>query len=635
MIEYENYKPAVFQSDWNCTDKQIAEQAAIQNLLNCYLREIDNGERLSMDAQAENISKEVLGRVVGNDFIRCSFCYQGVQLIASLRYWSPTGRHLFNFPLYYQFIEQRELLKLGYVKLADLIIKELTESAQKTDDQNEFLFRVIQSCENIQQFVQQRRRDSKLYAFTSSFIETEQALVFGHPMHPTPKSRQGFSKEDLLAYSPELSSSFSLHYFRAHHSIVQEASTLSETATASIKKELQSDPEIDKQFKLTYCSLDEYSLLPVHPWQANFLLRQPTVQQLMHQGLLQSLGSQGRSYQPTSSIRTVYHSDATFMFKLSLNIKITNSLRVSLWRELQRGLEICRILESPIGEHLRQSFPYFHVIRDPAYITLKLNDEQESPFAAILRENPFQADLSSDVTSLVSLCEKTIRDEGSRLAQIVHHLANKERRSTLQVSLDWFRSYLNITLEPLLWLYFTYGITVSAHQQNSILLLQAGYPAHFFFRDNQDYYYNSSFQTVLDRILPGIGQESQTMCEDTVIEERLVYYYFINNLFGLINAFGVAKLVDEHLLLKELQMALKRLLIMDQGGSALLKNLLFNPKLRCKANLLTRFRNLDEVTGTVANQPVFVDIDNPLCMAEPSPLTSMFRTTSINPKKEQ
>jgi siderophore synthetase component len=620
MTEHESYKPPVLQLDWNCIDKQIAEQAAIQNLLNCYLREVDSGERLSMDARAGNTAREILDRVGANDFIRCSLSRQGIQLIASLRYWSPTGRHLFHFPLYYQPVEQTELLKLDYVRLADLIVKELAESAGGKGDQDEFLFRVIQSCGNVQQFVQQRRRDSKLYAFTSSFIQTEQALVFGHPMHPTPKSRQRFSKEDLLAYSPELTNSFSLHYFRAHRSIVQEASALSQTATASIKMELQSDPEIDEEFKRTYCSLDEYSLLPVHPWQANFLLRQPTVQQLVHQGRLQSLGSQGRPYQPTSSIRTVYHSDATFMFKLSLNIKITNSLRASLWRELQRGIEVCRILESPIGKHLRQRFPYFHVIRDPAYITVKLNDEQESAFAAILRENPFQTAPSADVTSLAALCQDAMGDEGSRLAQIVHRLANQERRSTLQVSLDWFRRYLNITLEPLLWLYFTYGITVSAHQQNTILQLQAGYPAHFFFRDNQDYYYNRSFQAALDRILPGIGQESQTMCEDTVIEERLVYYFFINNLFGLINAFGVARLVDEHLLLTELRMALERLAAIDQWSSPLLKNLLFNPKLRCKANLLTRFRDLDEVTGTVATQPVFSDIDNPLCMAEPSPL---------------
>ena len=219
---------------------------------------------------------------------------------------------------------------------------------------------------------------------------------------------------------------------------------------------------------------------------------------------------------------------------------------------------------------------------------------------------------ATDATCLVALCQDAIFSDGSRLSQIIHHLAQQEGRSTAEVSLDWFRRYLNISLAPILWLYFTYGIAIEAHQQNSLLQLQDGYPNRFFYRDNQGYYYRRSFYQQLDAILPGISQKSQTVCDDTVIDERLVYYLFINNLFGLINAFGVAELVDERLLLAELRTALATQPVLIQGSSTLLQNLLCQSHLRCKANLLTRFHDLDELIGPVSTQSVYVAIDNPL-----------------------
>ncbi|MGB3757648.1 MAG: IucA/IucC family C-terminal-domain containing protein, partial [Rivularia sp. (in: cyanobacteria)] len=207
-----------------------------------------------------------------------------------------------------------------------------------------------------------------------------------------------------------------------------------------------------------------------------------------------------------------------------------------------------------------------------------------------------------------------IFDNSSRLGKIIEQLAQQESRSTEEVSLDWFKNYLKIYLEPILWLYFTYGIGLEAHQQNSVLQLENGYPKCFFYRDNQGYYYRRSCHQLLDSILPGISQKSETICDDAVVDERLGYYLFINNLFGLINAFGVAGIVDEKLLLKELRSKLEEYIDLAPQSVSLLDNLLFQSQLRCKANLLTRFHDMDELVGSVATQSVYVSIDNPLYM---------------------
>ncbi|CAM5602054.1 IucA/IucC family protein [Streptomyces violaceorubidus] len=54
------------------------------------------------------------------------------------------------------------------------------------------------------------------------FLAAEQALLLGHPLHPTPKSREGLTEAEAHRYSPELRGSFPLHWLavapsRARH----------------------------------------------------------------------------------------------------------------------------------------------------------------------------------------------------------------------------------------------------------------------------------------------------------------------------------------------------------------------------------------------------------------------------------
>ncbi|NUN67243.1 IucA/IucC family siderophore biosynthesis protein (plasmid) [Pseudanabaena biceps] len=600
--------------------KKIAEQATIQSFLNCYLRETGQYEKLPPQIPLEIQLRELTG---AKEIIRCPLPRQKIEIFVGVRYWSLSDRHLFTLPIFYKPENTTELLTLDYLTLTALIAKELSLNSNSQESCDELMLRVIQSSQNIEQFLNHRQADiDTLYDFNKTFIETEQSLIFGHHFHPTPKSRQGFSDEELPIYSPETQGAFSLHYFRAHSSIVLEGSTLEKTATELIKAELWADKTISEAFKNKYCNPDDYSLIPVHPWQAKWLKHSPKVQALLNQGLLEDLGEQGQLYQPTSSIRTVYSSESNFMFKLSLNVKITNSIRGNLYKELERGLEVNRILASPIGEDLYAHFPNFDMVRDPAYITIPL-EGQESGFATILRSNPFQTEnyqsystaeptnVKIDVTCLIALCQDSVTEQSSRLGTLIRTLAKQENASTEVISLKWFKEYLQISLKPILWLYFTYGIALEAHQQNSLLELQEGYPYRFFYRDNQGYYYRQSFQYLLNSILPNISQKSETICDDAVIDERLMYYLFINNIFGLINAFGVAGLIDEERLFNELKKHLAEFENIKLSGSLLLEHLQ-QPKLRSKANLLTRFHDMDELIGSVATQSVYVDIPNPL-----------------------
>ncbi|WP_211227705.1 IucA/IucC family protein [Shimazuella kribbensis] len=593
--------------------KIIAEQTTMANFMNCYLREIKNYAKLEKD-KSQNHPLYWLFSVCQTDIlVVCPQLHQGIDIIVPVSYWSPTGRHLFQYPWHY-FTPTTELLPLDLVTLITVITKELSITNNRNGSLENIVSGVIQSSQHTAYYISKRKSDfNELYSSAFRFIEAEQSLIFGHPMHPTPKSREGLSAIEKHIYSPEEKGKFPLHFFRVHLSIIKETSSLEMTTTQLLKEEFLHDEELGEEFKNLYLKDDGYAILPIHPLQANLLLSSPTVNEWIDQKLLENLGTHGRAYYPTSSIRTMYHPQARFMLKGSLPIKITNSVRVNKLKELERGVEISKLLQTKLGEELNRKYPTFQIIKDPAFITIQSpNTKEESGFELILRENPFPESKDANISLIAGLGQDSINGGKNRLSTIIHEIAQREQRSTADISLEWFKKYLSISFEPIMWLYHQHGIALEAHQQNSLVALENGYPHRFYYRDNQGYYYCESTISHLQKILPSINEKSQTMCPDHVADERLLYYLFINHLFGLIQAFGNSELIEEKKLLALLRNALFDLPPAPQTNSKLTQFLLKEAQLPCKANLLTRLYDMDELVGPLESQSIYVQLDNPL-----------------------
>lgn len=143
-----------------------------------------------------------------------------------------------------------------------------------------------------------------------------------------------------------------------------------------------------------------------------------------------------------------------------------------------------------------------------------------------------------------------------------------------------------------------------------------GWPVGGRYRDNQGYYFRQSHREALDRRLPDIGRVSETFVPDDVTDERFAYYLGINNVLGLIGAFGSQGLADERVLIAAFRQFLARAATL---GSPLPGQLLEATTLRCKANLLTRLHGLDELVGPVDTQSVYVTITNPFAIDRTRP----------------
>ncbi|MFC4436304.1 MULTISPECIES: IucA/IucC family protein [Natrialbaceae] len=580
-----------------------ADAATVHAFLNCYLRETGDYE----------IREErVAGVEPGSDgLLRATLSAQEIELLAPLEHRSPTERHLFEPPVKYR-LADGAARPIDATTLAALAVKDLSLDRDGDAVPDDLVERVLRSKRNVESFVAARADDEeRLYAEELSFRDAEQALVFGHHRHPTPKSRQGIAARDRATYAPELRGSFPLHYFRADPCLVSTDSALERDAATWVKDALRTDPEVPASFVDEYVDGEDV-LLPVHPWQAAYLLDQPRIRRRLGDGLVH-LGAVGREFNPTTSVRTLYAEDAPFMVKSSLNVTITNSVRTNKRPELERGVAVAELLDTEFGAELDAAFPAFDVVRDPAYLALDVGERRESGLETILRANPFRGDAAANATPLASLCQDAIAGQ-SRLGRIVEGIADREGRPTDAASAEWFSRYLEIAIRPVLWLYLVQGVGLEAHQQNSVLALdEGGYPAAFRYRDNQGFYFPESVYPEVETYLPGVGERADTICSDAVADERLRYYVILNNAFDLINAFGCAGLVAERRLLELLREELERARDRyDRPSSNFLDPLLASSTIPCKANLLTRFRGLDELENDLENQSVYADVKNPL-----------------------
>jgi siderophore synthetase component len=590
-------------SDTDIDPVEQADVATVHAFLNCYLRETG-----TYDVHDESVA----GIEPGSDgVLRVPLPAQGIDLLAPLDYRSPTERHLFETPVRYR-LPDGTVHPMDAATLASVVIKDLSLTRDGEAAPDKLLERVLQSKQNTESFIAARADDEeRLYNEQLSFRDAEQALVFGHHRHPTPKSRRGIAARNQTKYAPELRGSFPLHYFRAAPSLVSAGSALDRDATTWVKEALRDDPEVGSAFLAENVESEDI-LLPVHPWQADYLLDQPDVERYLGDGLAY-LGAVGREFSPTTSVRTLYSSDAPFMVKSSLNVTITNSVRTNKRPELDRGVAVAELLDTEFGDELAETFPNFDIIRDPAFLALDVSDERESGLETVLRANPFRGELAERSTPLVALCQDAIVGQ-SRLGRLVTAIAEREGRNTETVSEEWFSQYLDIGIRPVLWLYLKQGVGVEAHQQNSVLTLdEDGYPSEFRYRDNQGFYFPESQYDDVDEYLPGVGKRADTVCADAIADERLRYYIILNNALGVVNAFGSAGLIEERRLLSLLREELER--ARERYGhpsSDFLDRLLESTTIPCKANLLTRFRGLDELENDLQNQSVYTDVKNPL-----------------------
>ncbi|GGU25035.1 IucA/IucC family protein [Streptomyces lavendofoliae] len=566
-----------------------AEHAHIEALLRCWLRET--------------------GTPVAPGPLRVELPTTGLTLVTEVTHRSPTGWHRFAparlegpggplgpsaDPVTAVALLATEAAARGGGRPGGVPAGEVADLVERT----------AESVRRVATFLSERRARPEPPPGTDGFLDAEQALLLGHLNHPAPKSRDGISDRDAAAFSPELRGSFRLHWFAADESVVSHdavdgAPSLAGRDTVALLADLAGRRPGDGRV-----------LVPAHPWQARDLLHRPRIRALVASGALEPLGELGPEWWPTSSVRTVYRPDAEVMLKLSLGLRLTNSRRESTRTELRRGLEINRLLDAGYAGSTFRAHPGFAITRDPAWLAVDEPGRPGGPevtgLDVAVREVP---DGIADLRCLVGLVAPRPGLGRSALGELVAALGPGAAER-------WTADYTDKVLVPMLHLYAATGIGLEAHQQNTLVRLDAaGRVTGSTFRDNQGYYLAASH---LPGLLKRLGADSSTLAvvDDALVDDRLSYYLLRNQALSVVGCLAVDGLADERDLLAvlagRLRAALPALAAAGPDGDRLARRWLEAPTLPCKGNLLTRLHGIDEVLAPLDAQSVYLDAPNPL-----------------------
>lgn len=583
--------------------KELANRLAMQHLVNAYSQE--TGKASLFEKYQQNSTQLAFSQ--GLTLLSLPVSLIQAQLFVPLSYVSRVGRH--RIAALPQIFQKGQKLNFSAVAMVSLLLEELVQQSEGHVDAASLVERWIQSRDALQQFLNIRAEDfDALVQVEQGFIESEQALILGHSMHPAPKSRTGFVHEDWQKYSPEACGQTQLHYWLVAPEYIAEGTALEQVFSIQLKQEIKwhlSESELE-----TLAAYAHYKLLPLHPWQARYLQSKVWFKSLKAKLKIIDLGEKAWIFSPTTSVRTLASFNAPWMLKPSLSVMITNSIRVNLAKECHRGEMTHRLWHSELGQSILKQCPTLKAVNDPAWIALQLDGEIIDETICIVRDQPFTPE--QQVTCIASLCQDHPVEERNRFNALFDQIAFQQKlEDKAKIAHDWFKTFLNISLSPLMYVYHRYGMAFESHQQNVLVELKDGWPQWLWLRDNQGFYYIEELADEILQQFPELNDKAHAVGSKAFVDERFSYYFFGNTLFGIINAIGATGFVSEQDLLSVLQQHLFDLL-KQYPESSLIQSLLYQPTLPYKGNLLTRLYELDELIAPVENQSVYIQLANPL-----------------------
>ncbi|TVT79602.1 IucA/IucC family protein [Acinetobacter colistiniresistens] len=520
-----------------------------------------------------------------------AFNASGIILHGAIQHLSTTGYHRYQKAFIVANTQKSTLHSLTDPKeLVKIITDELRVLATDRKQNKNIYAEIINSIENTRFFLDNKTPEMVSNAGTC-FQSTEQGMLYGHPFHVTSKANLGFSKEDMKKYSPELGTAFQLHYFAVHSSLIQKL--VSDTqASDQIESEVRHNAKLILKEKI-----EEYELMPTHPWQANFLLQHPALKRYLDQHDVVYLGALGQTVWPTSSVRTVWLPQSHLFLKLSIDVRITSFIRNNPMDEMERAIDASKII---IKHEINDQYKNMVILPELEAKTVKI-PELESSFGIL-----FRAGLPSETLENTRMLGGLVEENDDRRIPLSSFIDQAAQTQGLQAPyskfflLDWWKQYIRVSLIPLIELFANKGISVEAHLQNSLMEFKQGYPYRLILRDMEGI-----------SIVPEMLNDDTSVSEDSTVwfSQKdawifLQYYLVINHIAHLISAIARVTTVEE----VELWQTTRHTLIQDKFSvkGKYYRDLLLNSlTLPIKANMMNTLYHS-------GGNPIWIEIENPL-----------------------
>ncbi|WP_442819455.1 IucA/IucC family protein [Streptomyces sp. NBC_01240] len=339
----------------------------------------------------------------------------------------------------------------------------------------------------------------------AGFQAIETGMTEGHPCFVANNGRLGFGVDEYRAYAPEAASGIRLVWLAAH----RDRATF--TAGAGLDYETLMEGELSEETRTRFAAtmsglgldLDDYLLIPVHPWQWWNKLAVTFAGELAQRHLV-CLGEGEDTYLAQQSIRTFFNTSAPDRHYVKTALSVLNM-------GFMRGLSAAYMEATPAindwlagliegDEVLRAA--RFSIIRERAAVgyhhrTYEAATAKGSPYlkmlAALWRESPVPGLAPGERAATMASLLHTDHEGGSVAAALI-------AESGLEPAV-WLRHYLDAYLVPVLHSFYAYDLVFMPHGENVILVVEDGVVRRTVFKD--------------------IAEEIAVMDPDTVLPPRV------------------------------------------------------------------------------------------------------------------
>ncbi|MDU8606741.1 IucA/IucC family protein [Pseudomonas syringae group sp. 247E2] len=319
----------------------------------------------------------------------------------------------------------------------------------------------------------------------------EQHFMDAHSYHPCYKSRIGFSLADNRHYGPEFATLFGVVWLAVAKSSASVGHARNMDFQAFIRQELgtQRWQEMSRDLAAQGKSIEDYQLMPVHPWQWDNVTVSTFYPELAS-GELIYLGTSTDVYKAQQSIRTLANASQPKRpyVKLAMSMTNTSSTRILARHTVLNGPIITDWLHQLIATDSTARALDFVILGEVAGVSYDYRHLPEARSAqtygtlgAIWRESLHQY-LKDD--------EQAVPFNG--LSHLENRYGDGEQVPFIDAWIrqyglkEWTRQLLQVTVPPIIHMLYAEGIGMESHGQNIVLIVKQGWPQRIALKDFHD-----------------------------------------------------------------------------------------------------------------------------------------------------
>ena len=327
------------------------------------------------------------------------------------------------------------------------------------------------------------------------------AAVEERPTNPSTKIRKGASSTAGVNYSPEFTGRIDLHFVaidREH--VLEHESSGGQTLTSYLLSSFQGLEAATERIIPNRKKIDEYAILPIHPWQRYHTL-EPEYQHEIRQETVIPIPDYTKAASPLMNFRTVVPWPADddnghhWHLKLPVNIQKTSIVRVLEAQMIHNTPRMTDLLQEIFRDAAYPAQGILETRAAACYFPTTADDRPEredraKQLSTLARINPYHHPLVQDSSVPVTTACLPVIPPGCDYPLIytcIEYMASRSQMSIEESAFYFLDRYVALTLPFQIHLNCKYGIKLSTHLQNMILILDPDFvPSAVLVRDLGD-----------------------------------------------------------------------------------------------------------------------------------------------------